>query len=251
MSHTLHVRRELQPNAHLLCMLRQETGQSSIGGHAYSYRMSTYNRPSVLLQGSECLDWLARCDPYMEQVRCQVGRCLPRLSRKSQDHHQSTLTTTASEGEISLPRPFALVVSILERWDNWGKCLTLEGTRSLWILCIIIKQCIVIFNVTCLISQLPVDGKMVTVTHEYNACWVVINTINTDRSLTAHHSIECYMLVCISEQTTCKVGAAPAIAMATQTNFSFFILINLNKNIRKGKKNVLFHYYFYFLFKVY
>ena len=48
-----------------------------------------------------------------------------------------------------------------------------------------------------------------------------------------------------------KVGAAPAIAMATQTNFSFFILINLNKNVRKGKKNVLFHHCFYFLFKVY
>lgn len=114
-----------------------------------------------------------------------------------------------------------------------AKSFTLKSTRSNRIVHIVCEQSIIIFNATCLVSQLPVDGEMVTFTHEYNSGWIIINTVDTNWSLTAHHSVECYMLIGVGEQTACKDGVAQAIAMAKPTNFSFFILIILNKTSAK------------------
>ena len=153
--------------------------------------------------------WLSKCiAQYVVNSSCQTASSHCSLSydflERAQSIIKSTLTATTGEGEASLERPSTFIISILERRDNRCKSLALECTRSNRIVHIVCEQCIIILNATCLVSQLPVDGKMLSFTHEYNSCWIVINTVDTNRSLTAHHSVECYMLIGVSEQTTCK-----------------------------------------------
>ena len=49
---------------------------------------------------------------------------------------------------------------------------------------------------------------MMTFVHKYNTRRVVVYTINTDRSLTAHHTVESYMLIGVCKQTTCLDSVA-------------------------------------------
>ena len=115
---------------------------------------------------------------------------------------ERTLTATAGQSEVALQRPSALVVGILERRDNGSESLTLEIAWSSGVVHVVGEQLVVVLDCTCLVCHLPVDSEVASFAHKHNAGRVVIHTINTNRSLAAHHTIKSDVLVGVCEKTT-------------------------------------------------
>ena len=121
---------------------------------------------------------------------------------------ERTLTATAGQSEVALQRPSTLVVGILERRDNGSESLTLEIAWSSGVVHVVGEQLVVVLDSTCLVCHLPVESEVASFAHKHNAGRVVIHTINTNRSLAAHHTIKSDVLVGVSEKTTGKSRTA-------------------------------------------
>ena len=142
------------------------------------------------------------------QADCAHSSLAHNLLERAESVVERTLTAAASQREVALQRPSALVVSILERRNNRRDSLSLEVAWSSRIVHVVCEQLVVVIDCTCLPSSLPVDSEVASFAHKYNTCRVIIHTINTNRSLAAHHTIECDVLVGVSEKTTSKSRAA-------------------------------------------
>ncbi len=150
-----------------------------------------------IIEGSHLVNTLS-------QLACTYCRFCHYLLEGTQTIVKGTFAATTGEGEVSLKRPLTFIICILEGRDYGSKSLSLECTGRGRVIHIVGKQRIVVLYRTALESQLPVDGQMMSLIHKYDTCRIVIHTVNTYRSLTAHHSVECYVLVCVGEQATCK-----------------------------------------------
>ena len=144
---------------------------------------------------------------HATKIRCQritkeADICHYTFER-TQSVVELTFTTATGEGEVSLERPFALIVCILERRYYRSKSLALESSVGRRLIGIVIEKRIRVVDSTSLPRRLKIDTKMVSLLHESHSGRIVIYTIDADRSLTAHHSVEGDVLVGVSKQTTC------------------------------------------------
>ena len=128
------------------------------------------------------------------------------LLKRAEAVVEGALAASAHKGETGLQRPLAGVVGILERRDDGREGLALELAWCGGVLGVVGEQRVIVLDSAVLVSQLPVDGQVMSLAHESHAGRVVINAVDADRSLTAHHAVESDVLVGVGQQTTCHGG---------------------------------------------
>ena len=128
--------------------------------------------------------------------------------KRTQSVVERTFAATANEVEVGLKRPIALVVSILKRGNYGSKCLALKFAGSNGSVHVVCEQRIIVLDDAVLVGQLPVEGKMMTFAQECHTGRVVINTVYRYRCLTAQHTVESDVLICVCQQASCQHVAA-------------------------------------------